>query len=77
MSFNDHVRKLPDDQLALAVGEIREFHKTGVLCNGVTRALAKDLEQEHVDHFASIRVAEDEVLMQAALRWVGTIVRKG
>ena len=63
MRNHETIKNINDAVLARAVLEIKEWHDTGVLVDGVCRALANEIKEDH------LRIVEDVILMEASLRF--------
>jgi len=63
--------QLNDNDLIKAVEEVKVFRKTGILKEGIVRTFANTLyEKKIADTHTAIRIAEDEILLRSAKRFV-------
>jgi len=63
--------QLNDRDLIKAVEEVEVFRKTGILKDGIVRTFANKLyEKKIADTHTAIRIAEDEILLRSAKRFV-------
>ena len=63
---------ISDSDLKSAVAELRERRQTGILCDGVVRRVAKQIQQEIgiLSHDA-LQIAETNIIEIAAFKWAG------
>ena len=70
------VKNLSDDELKQSILEIKQWHKTGKLPDGIVRSVSKRIEQKaNVPNHLSLRVTEDAILLKVADRFINMFNR--
>lgn len=63
---------ISDQDLKLAVAEMKDRRETGILCEGVIRRIAKQIQQEvGITIHDALQISETNIIEIAAFKWAG------
>jgi len=67
------IKNISDKDLKTGILEIQDWHNSTILKDGIVRDIAKKIKKE-LNNSYDLRIAEDHILMEGALRFCRFII---